>query len=192
MLKNDLGVMYLTKCIHVTTILLSVLLSGINNETVYANSSDSPQPLEEFLPEIGYKTVESALKEFEQHFKQELKLPLRVPPISFTHHFGRFSNMDGDMNDHFEVTLISDQSPQNHFKIDVRPNQHKLTFEKYVSNVFKLENGNDASYIENPSIGFNLLVFERDDWQYVFSIDRDVSDKVTPEILIQIANSIDY
>lgn len=192
MLKNDLGAMYLTKCIHLTAILLSVLLSGINNETVYANSSDSPQPLEEFLPEIGYKTVESALKEFEQHFKQELKLPLRVPPISFTHHFGRFSNMDGDMNDHFEVTLISDQSPQNHFKIDVRPNQHKLTFEKYVSNVFKLENGNDASYIENPSIGFNLLVFERDDWQYVFSIDRDVSDKVTPEILIQIANSIDY
>ena len=192
MLKNDLGAMYLTKCIHLTAILLSVLLSGIINETVYANSSDSPQPLEEFLPEIGYKTVESALKEFEQHFKQELKLPLRVPPISFTHHFGRFSNMDGDMNDHFEVTLISDQSPQNHFKIDVRPNQHKLTFEKYVSNVFKLENGNDASYIENPSIGFNLLVFERDDWQYVFSIDRDVSDKVTPEILIQIANSIDY
>ena len=88
--------------------------------------------------------------------------------------------------------MISEQSPQNHFKIDVRPIQHKITFEKYISNVLKLENGNDATYIENPRMGFNLLVFERDDWLYVFSIDRDVSDKVTPEILVRIANSIDY
>lgn len=183
--------MELIKSIHLT-LLLSVFLSGTNNEILYANLSDSPQPLEEFLPEIGYKTIESALKDFEQHFKQELKLPLRVPPIKFTHHFGRFNNLDGDMNDYFEVKMISDQSPQNHFKIDVRPIQHKITFEKYILNVFKLKNGKDATYIENPKIGFNLLVFERDNWQYVLGIDTDVSDKVTPEILVQIANSIDF
>lgn len=40
--------------------------------------------------------------------------------------------------------------------------------------------------------GFNLLVFESDNWQYMFSIDADVSHKVTPEILVQIANSIDF
>lgn len=37
-----------------------------------------------------------------------------------------------------------------------------------------------------------MLVFERDNWQYVFSIDQDVSDKVTSDVLIDIANSIDY
>ena len=58
--------------------------------------------------------------------------------------------------------------------------------------VFKLKNGSEAAYIENPRIGFHLLVFERDDWQYVFSIDRDVADEVTAEVLIDIANSIDY
>lgn len=184
--------MELKKSIPLALLLLAFLIYGTNNETVSANLSDPPQPLEEFFPEIGYKTVEAALKDFEQHFKQELKLPLRVPPISFTHHFGRFSNLDGDINDHFEVTMISDQSPQNHFKIDVRPIQYKIPFKKYVSEVFKLNNGHDASYITNPGFGFNLLVFERDNWQYVFSIDSDVSDKVTPEILIQIANSIDF
>lgn len=162
----------MAKSILFTFLLLSVLLYGTNNETVYANSSDSPQPLEEFLPGIGYKTIESAVKDFEKHFKQELKLPLRVPPISFTHHFGRFSNIEGFMNDHFEVTMISDQSPHNHFKIDVRPIQNKIGFEKYSSSVFKLDNGNDAIYIEKPRISFNLLVFERDNWQYVFSIDK--------------------
>lgn len=53
--------------------------------------------------------------------------------------------------------MISDQFPQNHFKIDVRPIQHKIPFEKYKSEVFKLENGSDATYIENPKFGFNLL-----------------------------------
>lgn len=159
---------------------------------VSAKDSDSPQPLEVFLPEIGYKTVEVAVKEFEHHYNKEQKLPLRVPPISFTHHFGRFSDLEGEMNDQLEVVMISDQMPQNHFKIKVRPVEHKMPFEKYIMNVFKLKNGSEAAYIENPRIGFHLLVFERDDWQYVFSIDRDVADQVTAEVLIDIANSIDY
>ncbi|WNN78437.1 hypothetical protein RKS58_11500 [Lysinibacillus capsici] len=159
---------------------------------VFAKDSDLPQPLEEFLPEIGYKTVEIAVKEFEHHYNKELKLPLRVPPISFTHHFGRFSDLEGEMNDQLEVIMISDQLPQNHFKIKVRPVQHKMSFEKYKTDVFKLKNSSEAAYIENPRIGFHLLVFERDNWQYVFSIDRDVADQVTAEVLIDIANSIDY
>jgi len=43
---------------------------------VSAKDSDAPQPLEELLPEIGYKTVEVAVKEFEYHYDKELKLPL--------------------------------------------------------------------------------------------------------------------
>lgn len=169
-----------------------VLINITNNETVDAKLSDSPQSYEEFFPEIGYKTVESALKDFEQHFNKELKLPLRVPPISFTHRFGRFSNIDGDINDEFELTMISDQLPRNHFKINVRPIQHKIPFKKYISDVYKLKNGSDAIYINDPKFGFDMLVFERDNWQYVFSIDQDVSDKVTSDVLIDIANSIDY
>ena len=36
----------------------------------------------------------------------------------------------------------------------------------------------------------NFLVFEKDNWQYMIGIDKKVSNKVTPEILIDIANSI--
>jgi predicted Zn-dependent peptidase len=39
--------------------------------------------------------------------------------------------------------------------------------------------------------GFNLLVFETEQWQYVFSINKDVSE-VTPETLVQFANAIDF
>lgn len=40
--------------------------------------------------------------------------------------------------------------------------------------------------------GFNVLVFDKDNWQYMLSIDKRASDKVTAENLVQIANSIDY
>lgn len=170
-----------------TLLFISALLYGTMNETVKAISNDRPQPLEEFLPQIGYKTIEAAIKEFEQHFNQDLKLPLRIPPISFTHQFGRFNS-----NNHLEVMMLSEEFPQNHYKIDVRPIEKKIKFDKYMSKIYKLKNGVDALFIDSPKIGFNLLVIERDDWQYVFSIDKDVADKVTPEILLQIANTIDY
>ena len=159
--------------------------------TIFATANDIQSPYEEIYPEVGYKTVEDALNDFEQHFKQKLKLPLRVPPISFTHHFGRFNDLDGDINDSFEMTFINDQLSENHYKIDVRPIKNNIPIrEKYVIKTFELKNGVVATYMTIS--GFYMLVFERDDWQYMLSIDKRVSDKVTHETLIDIANSIDY
>ncbi|MFP3919065.1 hypothetical protein U5N28_14775 [Lysinibacillus telephonicus] len=170
-----------------------ILRLDTKGDNSFASEIETSEPYEKIYSDIGYKTVEEAAREFEQHFNQELKLPLRVPPISFTHHFGRFSNLEGDMNDTFEITLISEQEPQSHFKIDVRPIKHKIQFsDKNVSEVFKLNNGSNAKYMEKLSQGFNHLLFENDNWQYMLSIDKDVSNIVTPEILVQIANSIDY
>lgn len=55
---------------------------------------------------------------------------------------------------------------------------------------YELKNGVVANYM--TILGFNVLVFEIDDWQYMISIDKRVSDKVAPEALLDIANSIDY
>ena len=68
-------------------------------QAIYATAEKKSRPYEEIYPIIGYTTVEQALNDFEQHYNQKLKLPVRVPPISFTHHFGRFNDLDGDMND---------------------------------------------------------------------------------------------
>lgn len=146
---------------------------------------------EEIYPQIGYKTTEGALEDFEKFFGQELKLPLRVPPISFTHHFGWFNNMKFEDDEHFEVTFIIDQKSENHYKIVVWPINNKIPIkEENVLNTFKLKNNTVATYIE--VLGFNSLVFEKDDWQYTLYIDKRVSNIVTPEVLVQIANSIDY
>ncbi|MGA3676334.1 hypothetical protein [Lysinibacillus agricola] len=164
-----------------------LLFSQPNN--AYLN--DSFSPYEEIYPEIGYKTVEAAASDFERHFHQELKLPLRVPPISFTHHFGRFNNLDGERNDFYEVTFINNRLPEHHYKITVRPNHFKLPSKKeYIVKTFELKNGTTSIYMEIS--GFNVLAFEKEDWQYMLWIDKRVSEKVTPEVLVDIANSIDY
>ena len=173
--------------------LLSFLVLGLNYEHSYGKTNEEPPSYEVIFTEIGYKTVNAALDDFEQHFNQQLKLPLRVPPISFTHQFGRFNNLDGEINDTFEVKFISDQLPENHFKIDVRPLKHKIDFsDKLIPKTFKLNSGTIALYEDKLVRGFNLLIFESDDWQYVFSINKKVADEVTPEVLVQIANSIGY
>ena len=172
-------------------LLVTILMFWTVDETIYANSNDKPQPLEESYSEIGYKTVDEALSEFEKHFNQNVKLPLRVPPINFTHYFGRFNDFDDEINDSFEIEFISDKSPENHYKIDVRPIKHKIPFkDKEILKVYKLKHGKNAMYTKVS--GFNILVFERDNWQYMLSVDRRVSNKVTAESLVQIANSIDY
>ena len=159
--------------------------------TVYATTNDKPNSYEVIYPEIGYKTVEEASGDFEQHFNEKLKLPLRVPPVTFTHHFGRFNDSEYVGSETFEVTMINDQKDENHYKIVVRSLKYKLPIrEKYVLKTFELKNGTVATYMTIS--GFNLLVFERDNWQYTLNIDKRVSDKVTPETLVDIANSIDY
>jgi len=153
--------------------------------------NDSLSPYEEIYPEIGYKTVEAAASDFERHYHQGLKLPLRVPSISFTHHFGRFNDLDGDMNDFFEATFINHQLPEHHYKITVRPIEFKYPSKKEnIVKTYKLKNGTTSNYMEIS--GFNVLAFERENWQYMLWIDKRVSNKVTPEVLVDIANSIDY
>ncbi|MDG5472269.1 hypothetical protein P6709_10935 [Jeotgalibacillus sp. ET6] len=171
---------------------LGFLTFEISDDKVSGNTNDPPQPFEEIYTEGGYKSVDAAVEDFEQHFKQEIKLPLRIPPISFTHYFGRFSNLDGEINDTLEVVFISDQFPDNHFNIEIRPIEYKIPVDKYKTKVMKLKNGKNAIYVNDQNVAFNMLVFERGSWQYMLSIDKGVSDEVTPEILVQLADSIDY
>ncbi|WP_242705658.1 hypothetical protein [Pontibacillus sp. ALD_SL1] len=159
---------------------------------IQGQASNSSRPLEEIYSEIGYKTPEEAIKEVEQHFKRDLKLPLRVPPVTFTHYFGRFNNLEGTQNDSLAIEYVHESSSKNHYKIDVRPIEAKIPIkDNYVAKRLKLHNGSEALYL-HLSEGWNALVFEENHWQYWISVDKRISSKVTTESLIDIANSVDY
>jgi len=177
------------KTICLFSSLLCALSIAWNSGAVNANTDDQPQPYEQIYSEIGYQTIPEAVCEAEQHFKQKLRLPLRVPAIPFTHYFGRFSDLEGEMNDSLDVEFVNDQSPENHYKIDVRSLKSKIPIkDKEVLGIYKLEHNNKAKYINVA--GFHVVVFERDHWQYMLSVDKRTA--VTPEALVEIANTIDY
>lgn len=158
--------------------------------TIQAQLTERP-PYERIYQEIGYKEIDVAHGEAEKHFNQKINLPFRVPPVAFTHQFARFSNLDGAMNDSFEITMISDQSSENHYKIVIRPLAGKLIFkDESITGTYQLLDQSEAHYIRLE--GFNLLVFEKDVWQYKLMVDKRISDIVTPQVLVEIANSIGY
>ena len=179
------------KLLTLLSLVLGLQISLFGSSQVYANAKEEkPILAEESYPEIGYQTIEESVIAFEEHFNQDLKLRLRTPPIAFTHHFGRFSDLEGETNDSFEIEMINENQPENLYKIDIRPVKHKINVDKYVLDTFTLKNGIIAKYMAYRP--FVALVFERDGWQYMLSINKRVSDVVTPKVLVEIANSIDY
>ncbi|MGE7837600.1 carbon monoxide dehydrogenase [Viridibacillus arvi] len=160
------------------------------NTMVFANPNDTPPSLEEGYTQFGYKSVEEAVKEFENHFKQDVNLPKINPSISFTHQFGRFyEDKKYNINDLLEIKFVNENVKENNYKIDIRPLKNKIVFKGRVNQkTYTLNNGQKAIYFEGHL--FNFFVFDYGNWQYMLGIDKRVS-KVTPDTLVKIANSIE-
>ncbi|WP_368657089.1 carbon monoxide dehydrogenase [Metabacillus halosaccharovorans] len=183
--------MKLDKRVYLLLFLLSILIFVTNNGAVYANTNETPPLCEEMYTQAGYKTVEEAVREFEDHFKKDVKLPFILPSIPFTHQFGRFTeDNEYNINDSLDIEFINEKSPENLYRIDIRPLKNKITT-KYRRNqsIYTLNNGQEAIYIVGDHI--NFLIFEIDEWQYMLGINKKVTNKVTADALVEIANSID-
>ena len=145
----------------------------------------------EIYIEGGYKEISKAVQDSEEHFKRPIALPTQVPPVPFTHSMGRFTDLEGTENDYLEVFFINKDLPQNHYTIRIRPIEYRLAIrEEQIDRNIKLEDGFWSIYTTKIFSGVNVLVFEKDGWQYILSIDKRISDNVTEEILVSIANSI--
>ncbi|KAF0822022.1 hypothetical protein [Cytobacillus firmus] len=156
-----------------------------------AEANYTSEEFQQSLFDIGFKEVNAALQESKDHFKKDIALPVQIPPIEFTHSFGRLSDLDGDINDGFEIEYRHINKPKNHYMIMVKPVKYGLPIRKeHIEQTFKLKDGSKAIYSTNIARGFNLLVFEKNGWQYILNINKSVSDQVQPEILLEIANSI--
>lgn len=177
--------------IKIIKILVIMILITFSFSTI-TNANYTSEEFQQSLFDIGFKEVNAALQESKNHFKKDIALPVQIPPIEFTHSFGRFSNLDGDINDEFEIEYRHINNPKNHYMIWVKPVKYGLPIRnEHIDQTLKLKDGSNAIYSTKISRGFNLLVFEKGSWQYILNINKAVSDKVTSDILVEIANSID-
>ncbi|MGG0655804.1 hypothetical protein [Rummeliibacillus pycnus] len=145
---------------------------------------------EKYYYDIGYKDISNALSDSSKHFKKNISLPSQLPELTFTHAFGRLNDLKGEVNDNVEFEFLNENLPNNHFKINITPIAFKMTFEeKNIEQKVKLKDGSEAIF-STSIIGFNTLVFEKNDLQYILSIDEKSEEKITLENLIAIANSV--
>jgi len=179
-------------------VLVLCLLAFLDASVIEAFAKTDPpnheqRPLKESYFEIGYKSVDLALKECEKHFGRELPLPFVLPPVAFTHHFGRCHHAN-DVNDHFEIEYINEKQGKNHYMIRVRPLVNKL--EEFpgkndIIQIYNLKDGTKAVFGTTPSPrSFSLFVFEKAGWQYILSVDKRVGDIVSANVFIDIAESL--
>jgi hypothetical protein len=175
--------------LHKIVLCCLIFLWGSQGNTLAAD--DTPPPLDESLFDLGYEPVQNALETCEKHFGQKIKIPYKLPSLVFTHHFGRCNKTFGINND-FEVLYIHEKLTRNHYTIRVRPAKHRIHFrEDLFTKTYKLWDGSFAFYSTTLARGSNVLVFEKNYWQYIISIDKKTSKKVKPEIFVEIANSLD-
>ncbi|MFD1851279.1 hypothetical protein D8M05_05815 [Oceanobacillus bengalensis] len=94
----------------------------------------------------------------------------------------------------FSAQFVNDKHPENHYKIDVKATENGIELnERQVIDTYKLKDETTARYISlsQHKIGFYALVFTKNDWQYILSIDERIAETVTPEVLVEIANSFE-
>lgn len=78
----------------------------------------------------------------------------------------------------------------------MKPSNHKLNYfsKREVIRTYKLKDGTEAKYLSthrhHGRALFNLLVFEKNGWQYTLSVDSRIEDQVSANILVEIAESV--
>jgi hypothetical protein len=176
------------KILKISVLLVALFLSVL----VKAKANYTSEEFQKSLFDIGFKEVSVALEESNDHFKGDIPLPVQIPPIAFTHAFGRLSDLNGKINDGFEIEYRHKDKPKNHYMIWVKPVKYGLPIRHdQIDQTIQLKDGSKAIYSSKISRGFDLLIFEKNGWQYVLNINKAVSDQVPPQILSEIANSVD-
>jgi len=186
--------------------LIYLLIISFFNSNIYVHATANTQtdipPFEKPYLEIGFKSVEEALKECEIHNQRELHLPIKLPPVQFTHHLGRCIKDKNNHNDELNIEYLHEAHGEYHYMIDIRPIEQRINITKFKRNkkLYKLSDGSHAIYFTTKRIlygggsmfngGFNILVFEKNGWQYWLAIDTRIENQVTADILVEIAESV--
>ncbi|MEK5187132.1 MULTISPECIES: hypothetical protein [Solibacillus] len=146
---------------------------------------DTPSSFEKKYAEVGYKSIEESVKEFQEFCKCEVRLPKALPPIPFTHEFGKFSEDKNYINDTLEIRYVHENKTENIFKIDIKLIDNELEFK---GKEYLLEDGTKAVYFEREY--FNFMFFEKNNLQFLMGISNKITDIDPGEELVRIANSI--
>ncbi|MDR6550126.1 hypothetical protein [Paenibacillus qinlingensis] len=163
--------------------------------TCYApRDVEAKEPFEEMHLKMGYTTVDDAVAACEKYFSRDIKLPIEVPPVVFTHQLGRCSTTFGSpANDELEIEYLNERDTVYHYMIRIRPSEYRGNLFQNKNDLlgtYELRDGTKAQYGKVSSGRFYMLTFEKNNYQYALIVGYRVKAKITEQVLVDIANSV--
>lgn len=141
--------------------------------------------IEKHYHELGYKSVSNAIQETEAYYKTNLVLPKKLPPLDFSHSFGRFSKE----NENLEIEYLNEKKHFNYI-INIFPAKYDNKLLPFSDTKIILKDGTQAYYstsgIDEKSI--MILKFKKNNLIYILSIQEILIDNPL-STLEEIANS---
>lgn len=150
--------------------------------------SSEQRSIEKDYYNLGYKSVSDAIQEAESYYKTNLDLPIKLPPLDFTHSFGRFDQG----NENLEIEYLNEEKHFNYI-INVFPviKGDNLLSRTNHSKIISLKDGTKAYYSTtgtDKNIS-SILMFNKNNWTYMLSIEKSLLDNPV-KTLVEIANSL--
>ncbi|MFC5465002.1 hypothetical protein [Lederbergia graminis] len=136
--------------------------------------------------DLGYKSVSKAIKETESYYQTNLHLPSKLPPLTFTHSFGRFNKE----NESLEIEYLNEEKHFNYI-INVIPAKKGEKLLSSTDTKISLKDGTQAYYTLSRMDEKNLIIFmfKKNNWTYILSIEEDLISKPLTT-LVDIADSL--
>lgn len=182
--------------ILICAVVVAVKIPFVNIENAFASPSNEREPLENYYLRYGYTSMNRALKECEEHFNRDIYLSIKLPKVAFTHQLARCNK--GGTNSEFEIEYLNEMDASRHFHISVHPYENRLSgvpFQNDIKKTITLKNGNKAIFGTTPASRnrepiANVLVFEKNNLQYILSVDKRIESTITATELGEIADSL--
>ncbi|MBS4199194.1 hypothetical protein KHA93_05935 [Bacillus sp. FJAT-49732] len=142
--------------------------------------------VEKIYYDLGYKSIAEAIEETKSYFKTNLDLPKKLPPLNFSHTFGRFNRE----NENLEIEYLNEKKNFNYI-INIFPARNERDFFSSTDTKISLKDGTDAYYSTagKDEKVIIVLMFIKNNWTYILSIEEKLLDDPLPT-LVEIANSL--
>ncbi|MFG1732579.1 hypothetical protein PAEVO_15310 [Paenibacillus sp. GM2FR] len=171
-------------------LLAGVLSLGISPGDDQGIKESSKNQFQQAIFESRGELVEEAVRTCEKHFGTAIFLPPQLPPVAFTHQYGRCYDMKGGLDEHLEVHYQNRYKPEHDYKIELYPLENKQQLNHLSFQESELADHTTAKFYKGPINTLQLFVLEKGNWQYLLTAANRTSSKIRQQELTEIAESL--
>jgi len=139
--------------------------------------------------ESGAHSIVDAVSACQEHFGAgRIPLPIELPPVEFTHQFGRCMDI-GSVEPHLDIQYVHSLKPENEYHLEVYPAGHgpKLAYLSFRE--VPIDEDTNGRYYQGPVRSLQLLTYTKGNWQYLLSSSYRPESKIEEKHLTSIARS---